>query len=739
MTGNTVHISAKHKTQAIPLKIGGKDLEGNEYGADSYGLIKNGRRFLPVMGEFHFSRWEKDGWKESILKMKAGGIQIVSTYVFWIHHEEEKNKWNFEGNRDIRAFLNICKELKMPVWLRIGPFAHGECRNGGFPDWLVELENQGLTLRSNDPEYLKYVKNFWSRLSEQVEGMMYKDGGPVLGIQLENEFGHVGGIWEKEEGARHMALLKSLAIELGLETPYYTATGWGGAHVIDDEMLPVLGGYVDAPWERGVAEMPACENFLFIPFHNDDNIGSDSGHKPDGFTFSVEKNPYLTAELGAGIQVTGHRRTYPFPEDIEANALCMLGSGANLLGYYMYHGGINPDGNGVTLEECNGGEWGSDLPKKSYDFLTCIRESGEIFTSYGYLKKIHLFLEDFGEMLADMPAYLPKEKPESAEDMHTKRVSVRMDINDKSGFVFVNAHQRKRDMDAVENLSAYIKTIDAEIIIDKISLPSKRCGIIPFGIKINGSRLMETNAFILCRLGNKLVFYNYPELGSQIYFKWEKSDGTQELTDRNDNRIIMLNRAQADNAYRINDALYICKYSDSCIYQDGNKIILITKHENEEIEIVSENLKKVIKTEIPGLNDFNASFAMSLEEKNNVTGQLLYREYNIYIDKIPENLNQAYLAVKYLGDRAEVYNGDHLIDDWFTNGGDWHVALKRFGYPEKLCIRVYDSSNHLPQSQFDHMYFDIPVQDGCEIQKVKLIPEYKIDIDDLLGDGVIDP
>lgn len=157
--------------------------------------------------------------------------------------------------------------------------------------------------------------------------------------------------WQKPGTYAH---LKEMALDASLETPYYTSTGWGGGIVVDGETLPVLGGYVDAPWAEHVEEMPASTNFIFSSYKQDENIGSDLKSQESmqmrlqqelqSFTFSIHKNPYLTAELGAGLQVTSHRRTCPYPDDIEAQALCMLGSGANLLGYYMYHGGINPEG-----------------------------------------------------------------------------------------------------------------------------------------------------------------------------------------------------------------------------------------------------------------------------------------------------------------------------------------------------------------------------------------------------------
>ena len=400
---NTIRITGKMR-EAVKLPMCGKDSQGNLYEVDNLSLMKNGRRFLPVMGEFHFSRYEPEDWEEELLKMKAGGITVTATYVFWIHHEERRGEWDFGGCRDLRGFLETCRKVGMQVWLRIGPWAHGECRNGGFPDWLTE--EFGSRLRSNDPGYLKEVRRLYQKIGEQAAGEMAKDGGPIIGIQLENEYGHCGGgPSSQEECMEHMRTLKRMALEAGMEVPYYTSTGWGGGIVVDGETLPVLGGYVDAPWAEHVQEMPASANFLFSSYKQDENIGSDLKRQESRqFTFDISRNPYLTAELGGGLQPTSHRRTYPWPEDIEAQALCMLGGGANLLGYYMYHGGINPEGKETTLQESRATGYNNDLPVKSYDFQTCIRESGEVNESYGRLRRLHLLLQDFGEELAGSEA-----------------------------------------------------------------------------------------------------------------------------------------------------------------------------------------------------------------------------------------------------------------------------------------------------------------------------------------------
>ena len=91
------------------------------------------------MGEFHFSRYPKEEWESALLNMKRGGVEIVATYVFWIHNEEAQGECNFEGNGSLRDFLACCEKSGMKVWLRIGPWAHGECSKGGIKARLVSI------------------------------------------------------------------------------------------------------------------------------------------------------------------------------------------------------------------------------------------------------------------------------------------------------------------------------------------------------------------------------------------------------------------------------------------------------------------------------------------------------------------------------------------------------------------------------------------------------------------------
>ena len=291
------------------------------YTFDNISLMRDGVRWFPVMGEIHYSRYPEEYWKEALLKMKAGGVDIVSSYVIWIHHEEIENEWDWTGVRNLRKFVQTVSECGLTMFLRVGPWVHAEVRNGGFPDWLCE--KCGNKTRTNDEAYFAEVQKYFSAIFDQVKDLMHKDGGPIIGIQVENEFGHCGGLCGPE-GEKHMKRLTKMLRDTGFDVPYWTATGWGGA--VTAGLLPVMGGYCDAPWDQRPTEIEPSGNFVFTHERNDHAIGSDFG-LGEGITFNMEDFPYLTAELGGGLQVTYKRRPVPTAKDIAAMSVVTMGSG----------------------------------------------------------------------------------------------------------------------------------------------------------------------------------------------------------------------------------------------------------------------------------------------------------------------------------------------------------------------------------------------------------------------------
>ena len=194
--------------------------DGVRFEVDSRGFIIGGQHVLPVMGEIHFSRVPQKEWRREIQKMRAGGVTIVATYVFWNHHEAEEGRWDWSGNRNLRHFLEICRDEQMPVVLRIGPFCHGEVWQGGFPDWLTEksaADAKNFKVRSTAPGFMNATRNLYTNICAQVNGLLWKQGGTVVGVQIENE---CRGPWA------YYSALKKAAVEAGFDTPFYTRTGW---------------------------------------------------------------------------------------------------------------------------------------------------------------------------------------------------------------------------------------------------------------------------------------------------------------------------------------------------------------------------------------------------------------------------------------------------------------------------------------------------------------------------------
>ncbi|MGW1271651.1 beta-galactosidase, partial [Streptomyces sp. NPDC002491] len=398
--------------------------------ADSRKLSRAGVPWLPVTGEFHFSRYPAAEWREELLKIRAGGIDTVAAYLFWNQHEEERGALCFEGDLDVRRFFGLCAELGLYVVPRIGPWAHGECRNGGFPDWVLEAD---CTPRTDDPAYLALVEPYFARLAHELRGLSHDMGGPVVAVQIENELYDQPG---------HLSTLRSLAERAGIRAPLWTATGWGAADIPADVLLPLYGGYPEAFWEDahdGWAR-DMRRHYFFTPIRDDHAIGADlRSSAPAGSGPDDRRYPYATCELGGGMAVAYHRRPLIPAADVSALALAKLGSGSVWQGYYLYHGCSQRLGQALPNQESHDTGYPNDLPAVSYDFQAPLGEYGQVRPSFHALRLQHLLIRDSGTAIADMPLHLPERRPEGLDDRHTLRWSVRSD--GRTGFLFVNNHQ----------------------------------------------------------------------------------------------------------------------------------------------------------------------------------------------------------------------------------------------------------------------------------------------------------
>jgi len=468
--------------------------DGSTITLDSQNLLRDGRPWMPVMGEFHYSRYPESEWREELLKMKAGGIDIVATYVFWIHHEEIENQWDWSGRRSLQRFIEMCHQAGLLVAVRCGPWCHGEVRHGGIPDWAIA---KGWKVRTDDPAYLTHVRIIYGQIAEQLRGLLWRDGGPVIAIQLENEYGGP---------AEHLLALKRIAHDAGLDVPLYTRTGWPQLRtpMPFGEIAPLFGAYAEGFWDRELTSMPGgyWTAFHFSRARTDAAIATGQlGEREALDEADAMRYPYLTCELGGGMISSYHRRIAIEPADIEAVALTRIGSGGNLPGYYMYHGGTNPAGRLTTLMEAQDTpmtNW-NDMPVKSYDFFAPLGEYGQIRPHYHLLRRLHLLARDFGAMLATMPVALPDSRPAGRDDRATLRWSVRSD--GKGGFLFVNNHQRGVSLPAHASVQFSLRSDTGETVFPStpVTVPAGARFVWPFNLDLgHGVRLVHATAQPVC-------------------------------------------------------------------------------------------------------------------------------------------------------------------------------------------------------------------------------------------------
>lgn len=497
------------------LRLGDPGPKGSEITVNSLFFEKGGRPWIGVMGEYHFSRDKKENWYRELCKMKAGGITIAATYVFWIYHEETEGVYDFSGDLDLRAFTEDCKKAGLYMLLRIGPWAHGECRNGGFPDWLIR---KPFPLRDNNPDYLALARVWYTKVYEQVKGLFYKDGGPIIGIQIENEL---------VDNSAHLLALKNLATEIGYDVPLYTVTGWNsryGAKIPTEEVVPVFAAYAEAPWEQHTKKLPLSRHYVFDPMRNDAAVGMDIIGKSDddGWRLPYEDYPFATCELGAGLPFSHHRRPVISGMDAYALSLVKLGSGNNLVGYYMYHGGTNRIGKHSTFQESRETGYPNDYAILNYDFHTALTQYGEAREQYRLLNLLHLFVNDFGDLLAPM-VYQADEKQVPPEDTKSLRIAVRQ--NEAGGFVFINHYQRLQKLDDLPEV-----VIETDFVqFPPIAVTGKVAFILPFMLRFAGQTIRTATAQLLCSQGDTLFFAAIPGIPARYEIEGAGTfDGEQD-------------------------------------------------------------------------------------------------------------------------------------------------------------------------------------------------------------------
>lgn len=311
-------------------------------------IYLNGEKFKIISGSIHYFRVVPEYWKDRLEKLKAMGCNTVETYVAWNIHEPKEGEFHFEEENDLCGFIELAQELGLYVILRPSPYICAEWEFGGFPAWL--LTKPGIRLRCNNKVYLDCVERYYDKLIPMIVPYQFTKGGPVLMLQIENEYGSYGN--DKE----YLNALKTMMVERGIEIPFVTSDG------TEDQML--ADGGVEDVWQTA-------------------NFGSQGAERFDKLESVIGNQPLMCMEFWDGwfdhwgqgehsvVGLEDHRKSL---ED-------MLSRGH--VNFYMFHGGTN-------FGFMNGSNYDERLlpDVTSYDYDAPLSEDGQITEKYLEFQKV---------------------------------------------------------------------------------------------------------------------------------------------------------------------------------------------------------------------------------------------------------------------------------------------------------------------------------------------------------------
>ncbi len=337
-------------------------------GPENSQFLLDGKPFQMITGEMHPERIPPEYWRHRLRMAKAMGLNTVAIYIFWNAHEKEEGKYDFRtGNLDTAQFLQVAREEGIWINLRPGPYCCGEWDFGGIPPYLLRYPD--LKLRTlKDARYTKAVENYFRELAKIVRPNMAENGGPVLIVQIENEYGSY-----PRRDHDYMVWLRDLWIKNGVKGPFYTADGAGE-------------GYLKGIVVQGVA------------------VGLNTGTNDRDWALARRLNPgvpALASEVYPGwLRHWGEKNWQP---SNPASLIKFYMENKKSFNLYMFHGGTNF---GFTAGANNGGH-GYEPDVTSYDYGSPCNENGRPNRVYMAMRKQLASYLPAGEMLPDIPEEIP--------------------------------------------------------------------------------------------------------------------------------------------------------------------------------------------------------------------------------------------------------------------------------------------------------------------------------------------
>lgn len=222
-------VSASARTLSLPPRPNPTGQTQPEFGAEDGRFTFDGEPAVIISGSIHYPRVPRAYWRDRIKKAKAMGFNCIGTYVFWNAHEKKPGQFDFSGNLDVAEFVRICQEEGMWMIVRPGPYVCSEWDFGGMPAWL--LKEPDMQVRTNDPRFLAATKRYFQALGEQLVDLQVNHGGPILQVQVENEYGQFGRPDNEDDKQYNRAIHRQL-VEAGFDTMFIRCD-WANGRTIE--------------------------------------------------------------------------------------------------------------------------------------------------------------------------------------------------------------------------------------------------------------------------------------------------------------------------------------------------------------------------------------------------------------------------------------------------------------------------------------------------------------------------
>jgi beta-galactosidase len=378
-------------------------------------FLLNGKPFRVISGEMHYARIPRAYWRDRFRMAKAMGLNAVTTYVFWNAHEPRTGDYDFSGNLDVAEFVREAQQEGLYVILRPGPYACAEWEFGGFPSWL--LKDHSTIVRSRDPKFLEPAAKWIHRLGQELAPLQIGNGGAIILVQVENEYGSFG------DDHAYMQAIHQMLIEAGFtKSQLYTADG---ADEVAAGSLPDLS--------------------VGINFG-----GGDPGAAPQEFA-KLKKlrldGPFFNSEFWDGwFDHWGGKHGVTNAANEAANLEWMLRQGYSV-SLYMFHGGTSFGWmNGANSD---GKNYEPDVT--SYDYNAPLDEGGRPTPKYFLFQDI--IAKATGIARSPVPTVasamkVPEFKTEEAVSLwkvlpspvHSEQVLSMEDLNQAYGYILYRKH-----------------------------------------------------------------------------------------------------------------------------------------------------------------------------------------------------------------------------------------------------------------------------------------------------------